>query len=41
MKDTYGCEHPMLDHETFKKMRRKYKYDNLTFDSNTREIKEE
>ena len=33
MKDTYGCEHPMLDHETFKKMRRKYKYDNLTFDS--------
>lgn len=33
MKHTYGSEHPMLDHETFKKMRRKYKYNNLSFDS--------
>lgn len=33
MKATYGCEHPMLDHEIFKKTKRKYNYDNLTFDS--------
>lgn len=33
MKTIYGVEHPMLNHEIFKKTHKKYTYNNLSFDS--------
>lgn len=33
MFEKYGVYHPTLNYETFKKMKRKYKYNNLNFDS--------